>query len=270
LHTITRYLRNIGIKPKDRVVFIPEICVRSLYLMNQPGWVLSFASKTDTAQEQNDSISMADFVKSGADYLITNNMASIFNRKSILPYTRQLVAQQGNVYIFKIPPVRTNFVISENPAEIFHIQCDAENADSTGADLFFDDLNYKANMGGIRSEDPVRSGKFSVLMNESHVYAFTTMIHARPLDIIKVKVFCKGDNINCNVACGCDGYETRYDSEIRADTDSTGWKCLTGSITVPSYYDSDSFKIYIYNPAGTPVYLDDFEISVERYELNKL
>jgi hypothetical protein len=61
-----------------------------------------------------------------------------------------------------------------------------------------------------------------------------------------------------------------YDGKIQADSAHSGWKCLTGSFALPSYYASDSFNIYIWNQVGNPVYLDDMEISIVRYGLYKL
>jgi hypothetical protein len=268
LHTITGYLRGIGIKPEDRVVFIPEVCVRPLYFMNQPGWVLTPADLKGTGQAKSDSMLMLGFLKSGAEYLITNDLASVFRRKSLLPYTKQLVGHHGNVFIFKIPPVKNNFRM--DPAEILHIRCDAENPDSSGEYMLYSDWHYRASIGGIASEDIFRSGKSSIMVNERQPYAFTTLIHARPLDIINVSAYCRSDNINCSIACGCEGYQTLYESRIQPDSTQDGWQCLYGSFAIPSYYMPGSFRIYIWNNSGNPVYLDDMEISILRYRLYKL
>ncbi len=236
--------------------------------MNQPGWVLTPADRKGNGQAKSDSLLMLSFLSSGADYLVTNDMASVFQRKSLIPYTKQLVGQQGNVFIFKIPPVKTDFRI--DPVEIINIWCDAQNQDSSGEYFLYNDLHYKASIGGIVKKDTVRSGKYSVLVNGRQPYAFTSLIHARPLDIIRVKVYCKADAANCSIACECAGYPTLYESRIQIDSFSTGWKCLYGSFPIPSYYKADSFRIYIWNETGNPVYLDDMEISIERYGLNKL
>ena len=268
LHTITAYLRSIGIKPEDRVVFIPEVCIRPLYFMNQPGWVLTPADRRGNSQAKSDSSLMQGFLKSGARYLITNDLASVFQRSSLIPYTKQLVGQHGNVFVFRIPPVKTNFRMV--PVTIADMRCDVENPDSTGEYMLYSDSNYKASIGGIVKKDTARSGNSSILVNQQQPYAFTTLIRARPLDIIQVKVYCRSDNLNCSIAFGCEGYPTMYEARIQADTGQTGWKCLYGSFPVPSYYTSDSFRIYIWNESGNPVYLDDMEISIVRHGLYKL
>ena len=267
LHTITGYLRSIGIKPEDRVVFVPEVCIRPLYFMNQPGWVLTPADRMGNGQAKSDSLLMLDFLKSGAEYLITNDLSSVFLRKSLLPYTKHLFGLHGNVFIFKIPSAEPNFRIV--PQEILDIRCDAENPDSLHENLLYSDLNYKASIGGIVTQDTFRSGNFSVMVNGQQPYAFGTLIHARPLDVINVKVYCKSDSINCSIACSSEGYPTMYEEKILADSAKTGWKCLYGSFPIPSYYTADSFHIYIWNKTGNRVYLDDMEISVIRYGLYK-
>ena len=135
--------------------------------------------------------------------------------------------------------------------------------------MFYSDLNYKASIGGIVTKDTARSGNFSILVNERQPYAFGTLIHARPLDIINVKIYCRSDSINCSIACESEGYPTMYEAKIQADTGQTGWKCLYGSFPIPSYYTSDSFRIYVWNQSGNPVYLDDMEISILRYGFYK-
>ena len=179
LHTITGYFRSIGIKPEDRVVFIPEICGRSLYLMNQPGWVLTPADRKGNGQAKSDSLLMLSFLSSGAEYLVTNDLASVFRRKSLIPYTKQLVGQQGNVFIFKIPPTKKTFRI--DPEEIINIRCDAENQDSSGEYLLYNDLHYKATIGGIVTKDTVDRENI-LFLSMDRPYAFTSHIHARPLD----------------------------------------------------------------------------------------
>ncbi|HGJ64993.1 TPA: isochorismatase family protein [bacterium] len=62
-HTITPYLRSIGITRNDTVISIPDQSHHTLYLMNQPGWTECFGLNKD-------SNSIAKSIERGAKYLI--------------------------------------------------------------------------------------------------------------------------------------------------------------------------------------------------------
>jgi hypothetical protein len=269
LHHITDYLRSINIGKDDRVVFVPDVCIRPLYLMNQPGWILDVFHKNDSYQPSRDSINMRSFIKGGARYLITNDLTCFFERKSLLPYLSQLVAQHGNVYIFKLPPEKVNFKISEKPRVKFDISCDAENITGNGSSLYFNDTAYTAVAGGIVSHAFHRSGKFSVLTDRNHPYAFSTAFEAKPMDVIEVKAYCYGDTINCTISCNIKKGESYYDAIMHEEKDSTGWKIVIGTFVLPSYTDTDMLHVYFWNQGGSQVYLDDFEIKVGSYDLIK-
>jgi hypothetical protein len=267
LYKITDFLRNINIKIDDRIVFVPDICIRPLYLINQPGWVMEAFKKNDPDQPAKDSIDMRRFIKAGASYMITNDLTCFFNRKSLLPYTRQLVAKHGNVYVFRLPPVIENFEISGKPSVKFDITCDAENVTVDGSFFYYNDTTYKASTGGIISDALHRSGKFSVLTDRDHSYAFTTTIQAEPMDIIDVKAYCFGDSINCTISCNSMDGINFYDAILRQETDSAGWKLVSGSFLIPSYIKTGALHIYIWNTGGSQVYLDDFEIKASNFDI---
>jgi hypothetical protein len=267
IHNITDYLRSINITRDDRVVFVPDVCIRPLYLMNQPGWILDAFKKNDPDQAISDSINMRSFIKGGAHYLITNDLTCFFNRKSLLPYITELVAQHGNIFIFRLPPERENFKISEKPGVRFDITCDVESISGKGSLLYNKDTVYKAFTGGVVSDVFHKSGRFSVLTNRNHPYAFSTAFLAMPMDIIEVKAYCYGDTINCTFSCNIENGESHYDATLHQETDSTGWKILSGTFVLPSYTRTDTLHVYVWNQGGSRVYLDDFEIKVGRYDL---
>ncbi|UCG26644.1 MAG: glycosyltransferase family 39 protein, partial [Bacteroidales bacterium] len=64
LHTVTPYLRSLGIKPEDKVISIPdETACYSLYMMNQKGWTEGFLYNRD-------SLGIQESISLGARYLV--------------------------------------------------------------------------------------------------------------------------------------------------------------------------------------------------------
>ncbi len=269
IHNITDYLRSINITRDDRVVFVPDVCIRPLYLMNQPGWILDAFKKNDPDQAISDSINMRSFIKAGARYLITNDLTCFFNRKSLLPYITELVAQRGNVFIFRLPPETQNFKISEKPKVRFDIICDVESIFSKGSLLYYNDTVYRASAGGVVSDAFHKSGRFSVLTNRNNPYAFNTAFLAMPMEIIEVKAACYGDTVNCTFSCNIRNGESYYDATLHQEIDSNGWQTISGTFILPSYTKTDTLHVYIWNQGGSQVYLDDFEIKAGRYDLIK-
>jgi hypothetical protein len=100
VYTVKPYLQQIGIHEKDTVVYYPSPNIHPLYLMNLKGWTFD---KIDSAAVENkhDSLMMQAYIERGAKYFITNDIKSLQNRKSILPFTKNICGNFGRVYIFK-------------------------------------------------------------------------------------------------------------------------------------------------------------------------
>jgi len=105
-HTITPYLRSIGIKPLDTVVCLPDDSHFTLYLMNQRGW-------TECMGNDRDSAGIALSVSRGAKYLIVNG-DEIIKRPYIQSFLNHPIGQYGLVRIYKFDePFRNQNPISQ-------------------------------------------------------------------------------------------------------------------------------------------------------------
>jgi hypothetical protein len=101
-HTITPYLRSIGIKPLDPIVCLPDYSHFTLYLMNQRGW-------TECMGNNKDSAGIALSVTRGAKYLIVNG-EEVLRRPYIQSFLSHPIGQYGLVRIYKFdnPKQRQN------------------------------------------------------------------------------------------------------------------------------------------------------------------
>jgi len=102
LYTAGPYLRELGIRSGDTVVFYPSLNIRPLYLMNLRGWTMRDYTELKPGVHARDSLAMAGFIENGADYFIVNDTNTIRNRKSLLYYTDDLFAKYGTMQVFKL------------------------------------------------------------------------------------------------------------------------------------------------------------------------
>jgi 4-amino-4-deoxy-L-arabinose transferase-like glycosyltransferase len=94
-HTITPYLRSIGVTRYDTVISIPDYSHHTLYLMNQPGWTECYGLNKDSA-------SIAKSIERGAKYLIIASKEDIQSKPYLKPFISDSVGRYNNTYIFKL------------------------------------------------------------------------------------------------------------------------------------------------------------------------
>ncbi len=94
VHTITPYLRKIGIKPTDKVICLPDpTTCYTLYLMNQPGWT--------GANFLNDTVQIKKYIALGATYLILTEPEP-FSRPCLQLFMKNKIGEYGSVSIFTL------------------------------------------------------------------------------------------------------------------------------------------------------------------------
>jgi hypothetical protein len=94
VHSITPYLREIGVKSDDKVISLPDHTpCYTLYLMNQPGW--------SQINFRNDSLQVKEYIKLGAEYIILTE-AEPLTRTCLQPFLKNKIGEYGSVKIFKL------------------------------------------------------------------------------------------------------------------------------------------------------------------------
>lgn len=93
-HTITPYLRTIGINPLDTVICLPDQSHFTLYLMNQRGW-------TECWGNNQDSTGISLSIMRGARYLIVNG-DEILTRDYLKSFFQNQIGQYGSVKIYRL------------------------------------------------------------------------------------------------------------------------------------------------------------------------
>lgn len=139
LNTITPYLRSIGVRETDPVIFPDDESINaSLYLMGQPGWT-GFVGGLDTAATYD------RLIRNGATHLLFAD-ASWEQRSFLRPYLRRPIGRHGAVRIFDLrglDRLRPDTVRLGIPADIDGLaerSVEAFHADSSQAPWALDDI----------------------------------------------------------------------------------------------------------------------------------
>ncbi|MEO6904268.1 MAG: hypothetical protein ABI315_14105 [Bacteroidia bacterium] len=94
VHTITPYLRSIGISPTDKIISLPDPTPNyTLYLMGQPGW-------TDVVPNI-DSLKIFKFISLGAKYIVITETEPL-SRPYLKSYLNNKIGEYGTISIFKL------------------------------------------------------------------------------------------------------------------------------------------------------------------------
>ncbi|MEI6122783.1 MAG: glycosyltransferase family 39 protein [Bacteroidota bacterium] len=98
--TLSYYLREIGVTPKDKVISIPDGSINiSLVLMNQKGWT-SYGFDCKTQGER-----IRKLMNLNAKYLLINDSV-VYNDSTIMPYTRYYMGSYENIDIYDLQMIR--------------------------------------------------------------------------------------------------------------------------------------------------------------------
>ncbi len=94
LFYIKDYLKEIGIKPNDKVIVLPDMSTcYSLYIIDHPGW-------TNFLFDYNPEI-LKKYIEKGAKYFIIVGSDPL-QQETLKPYLTNQIGEQGAIKIFKI------------------------------------------------------------------------------------------------------------------------------------------------------------------------
>jgi hypothetical protein len=262
IYRITPYLREIGINPSDKIVYIPDGSNVSLYLMNQQGWTQYTDSRFNREVPityNRDSSEISESVSRGAKYFIVNNAAEIYLHPYIQSFTRHLLGQFGNVLIFDFTDTVRNYRINL-PILKDSISCDAEilvneRFQTSSAEITFGN-------GNTQSREQAYNGICSTKLNSGNPYGMTFIANNLKYgECIVVEVWRKGSDKGGIIAGGSAGTDFYRSSYNRVDIDSSkGWDKLRLKFFIPQNMEGKEIKIYMYNTSQQPAYFDDLVI----------
>lgn len=260
-HTITPYLRSIGIRQSDTVICLPDNSHVTLYLMNQRGW-------TTCLGYNRDSISILSSVKRGARYLIVNG-----NGILALPYLQHFmtnpIGHYGNIRIFKLDHYDNyvNHKFYVKPQKISLLCCGAEKVTDDKNSFWADSGRITLEGGYTQSAEKAFTGCYSARLTKTNAYAFTCKFKGVELGEHFIVSVCRysPEGNGVLVATANDLREFYLNSPTRIEKLRDGWERLTLDFYVPVRTSDGVIAMYVWNDGESPVYFDDFV--VKRYDI---
>ncbi len=252
-HTITPYLRSIGIQPLDTVISLPDTSHLTLYLMNQHGW-------TECLENNRNSASIATSVKKGAKYLIVNG-SEVLGRDYIQGFLYHPMGQYGSVRIFKLDD-RIMVPLSTTVQRYEKIICGAEKRSDDGKYFKADSSEALLEYGDLQSTEKVYNGKYSVRLTPENAFGMTYRFrNVKPVEHYTITVFRWSEKGNGTlVAQANDPKEFYLRDPSKIEKLPNGWEKLTLDFYLNFEPKEGQFAVYLWNEGKTIVYFDDLTI----------
>ena len=272
IYTITPFLRQHGISPKDTVISIPDVSHASLYLMNQKGWT----EYTDARFNRGEKIrynqckeGIEHSIKKGAQYLIINKIEELYKKTYLQEFCKYLIGYYNNVLVFDLNSDSKNFDLKERMI-LKHFYCGAELLSENGK-TFVSILDFVIfDNGNTQSNEIARSGSFSSKLNADSPYGMT-MRFSELLqgESFKISVWRKSEgDVQGGIIASNSSNSFYTNRSVVVETDSAGWEKLEMEFFVPKELIGQEIGIYLYNPDKEMNYFDDLEIIRYRSVLN--
>ena len=217
IYSITPYLRSIGIKEDDKIIYVPDFTNVSLYLMDQPGWTQYTDKRLNRGipiKYNQDSTGISSSISGGAKYMIVNDISDIYFNPYIKNFTKNMKGNYGSVLVFDLKDTLTNFRIDETKLK----------------DSIYLTLNKDLK---INSESPY-----------GETLVFNDCLYG---ERFLVSVLKKGSDKACIVAGG--PAETKFYLGNSKPSDTGEWKLLQLEFYIPRRMEGKELKIYLYNPS---------------------
>jgi len=265
IYSITPYLREIGIKYSDKVIYIPDKSNVSLYLMNQIGWTQyrdARFNRSEAILYNRDSLGIQKSINNGAKYLIVRNVDQLSKYSYLQSFATNLVGHYNDVLIFDLLNKNNNFNYKKEYIDT--IFCDAETI--VDNKFITSDKDYYLENANTQTNEKAFEGKFSSKLTKDKMYGMTTTINNSKFgEGFIVNVWKQGANKAVIVASG--PKETKFyvkSSEIIQKDSVTGWEKIELDFVIPKIMENKKLKIYLYNPSSETIYFDNFLI--QRYK----
>jgi len=251
-HTITPYLRSIGVMPDDKTIVIPDGAPDYLlYLTNQTGW-------TDHRQFA-DSITRA--VDCNAKFLIVNNLNIPVDRPVLKDYISQKIGQYNQIAIYRIDKQIHTYATPYRLTSMPLITCDLEQT-SADKQYFISETVDSLHSGNSQSTEFAYSGMYSSKLDKTTPYSMTYRLNnVKFRERYVISVLRKQSSMKAMIVAQTDTADLFYRAQSLSErSDTITWQSLKLFLTIPKNIENKSLKIYLWNPDTIPAYFDNFRI----------
>lgn len=264
-YSVTPYLHQLGITENDTVISIPDGSHVSLYLMNVKGWTEYNDSKFNRGEKiyyNQSEQGIQQSINKGASYLIVNGKKELYLKPYLQPFCKHLLGKYNQILVFDLKDSTCNFILDELVIDKQY-KCDAEIV-STNGELFHskaDSLWFRN--GKTRSDELALNGKYSVKLFEQQRYGMTSVLNNMKIgECVSIRVWRKqSGDAQGTIIASSDGISKFYQSKTKVvETNIQGWERIEMKFFITPELANVDLITYLYNPAQSPCYFDDFEL----------
>jgi hypothetical protein len=262
-HTITPYLRSIGISSCDTVISIPDGGHSTLYLMNQKGWTSHTDRRFMRGKEiryNQDSAGIAESIRKGAKYLIVNGIEEIIKQPYLTTFATHIVGKYNNILIFKLKTDTINFNIQNRVIKARYF-CDAETLTQDKQSFAGNENTMNFGNGQNQTNIAAYSGNYSCQVFNQTPYGMTLRINDTEEDeSFEITVKRKSTDKKRGFVVASVSNTSFYLNEYEIVDKTNEWETLKSGFTISKEMSGNELVIYVYNTDHEPVFFDDFEI----------
>lgn len=262
IYTITPYLREKGIFPSDKVIYVPDGSHVSLYLMNQTGWT-QYTDKRFNKDEpityNSDSAGIIRSIENGAKFMVVNQLQDLYLYPYLQDFTTTLVGKYGKALIFDLQDTSRNFSLD---SRVIKDSIFSGAEDTAGALIKTSSPTYYFENAGARTDERSYQGKYSVKLYDKDPYGMTLKLNDIGYgESVFISVWRKGSKDARIIVSGpaTSGFYHSDYNIVKKDTLS-GWQKLEKELFLPADVEGEETKVYLYNPSKEPAYFDNFKI----------
>lgn len=265
IHEITHYLRSIGLTPKDKVVFVPDMSHASLYLINQPGWTEYVDARFDREEPipyNNSAEAIQLSITKGAKYLILNSLGELYKKSYLKQFCYHLIGTQDGVLVFDLNSQQRNFDLASLTC-VYHLKTNLEVLSEDSLYVFTNN-EEPVKLIGKRSTTESRSGKQSVVVNKESPFALETYTPVlKEGQTVVATLWRKSTITNGELVASAEGvYKSSREVRVK---DELGWEQLRLTVFVDKQLKGRQLKFYGLNVGEQVTYFDDLEIRILNY-----
>jgi len=253
--TVKHFLRDIGIRPMDTVICMPDNSPYTLTLTNQFGW--TNYSIVDEKQLNNK-------INDGAKYLLFSSNPKLMHSENVSLSPYGFIAKYGNINIFKLG---SNFLKKPKIAHELIFSCDFDSVENHQESEQKNNQQVKFDNARIVFDS---NFVFNHIYNATGiVYNLMTPIIMQRNSYYELSIKVKSDSI-ASIVCGAEDPAKYYYMNSESFHLTNGWDSLF--VRIPNYDKLIGKKIncYLLNSNSNSVFLDDFFIYRIKYNETEL
>jgi hypothetical protein len=264
-YEITPFLREKGISNQDRVIYLHDVCLVPLYLMDQPGWFFHKHQGNYTPEHyMADSIFIQKMLDAGAAYIICNDQGEMLKRTAFHPYFSHLFGTFKNSYVFKLNDSISNFRINEKPWHDTLFFCGFETGMPKDKILLCGQGRL-LKIGGLLQDTISCSGSKAGVFIPENPYDFSFYIKKiQTHDNLKIETCVYPKSPKLNIVISDPGNPNIRNDHTQFAHLNGIWDKAFMEYQVPWDFDNDSMLVYLWNWGNDTIFIDDIMVTKTR------